>query len=414
MRNWFGPAAAWFRRILKRTSQTLVSSTDMSAVFNPADKPIDTDPQCVMRVFRRRRTQAKTALGLVLAGLLFAILFWGSLLLAGLLLVVPPELCAQSRPPAVTPTTFRASSDFVLVDALALNKRTGTPIDGLTAQDFQISEDGVPQTIAYFSRDQLSLSVIFLFDLTDSVRDALKPLAASAREVLARLKPQDEVAVMTFSSHLDLLQRFTTDHALAAAAIEKASDMKSPEATFIFEDIWEAAGEMEKATIPGSRRVLAFFTDGTANEQSPFARSLYGRQAPAHLHSEHEATERLLRSGAVVAALIETTPLTYRLISQDVNPLGWAMGGGSRLGDVRHYADQTGGPVLDTKKTEAPDRMAKLLDELRDRYTLGYKPSASRRAGSFCRIRLTLTREARLRLPPKTKPTIRVRIGYYR
>lgn len=325
-----------------------------------------------------------------------------------------PELCAQTSPSPVTPTTFHASSDFVLVDALALNKRTGAPIEGLTAQDFQITEDGIPQTIAYFGRDQLPLSIVFLFDLTDSVREALKPLAASANEVLARLKPQDEVAVMTLSSHLDLLQGFTTDHALAATAIEKASQMKSPEATFIFEDVWEAAGEAEKATISGSRRVLAFFTDGTANEQSPFARNLYGRHAPARLHTKDDATERLLRSGAVVAALIETTPLTDMLVSQDVNPLAWAMGGGTRVGDVRRYADQTGGPFLDTNKAEAPDRMAKLFDELRDRYTLGYKPSTAHRAGTFCRIRVNLTREARLRLPRRTKPALRVRIGYYR
>jgi VWFA-related protein len=376
----------------------------MSAFLNPADKPVDADPKCIMRVLRSPMAHDGAVLRVVRAGLLLPILLFANL----------PEFCAQTPLPAPAPTTFHAFSDFVLVDALALNKRTGAPIDGLTAQDFQISEDGVPQAIVYFSRDQLPLSVVFLFDLTDSVRDALKPLAASAHAVLARLKPQDEVAVMTFSSHLELLQGFTTDHALAAAAIEKASAMKSPEATFIFEDMWEASGEVENATIPGSRRVLAFFTDGTANEQSPFARSLYGKHAPAHLHSEHEATERLLRSGAVIAALIETTPLTYMLISQDLNPLAWAMGGGTRLGDVRRYADQTGGPFLDTNKAAAPDRMAKLLDELRDRYTLGYKPSTARRAGTFCRIRLTLTREGRLRLPAKTKPVIRVRVGYYR
>ncbi|MFZ0732134.1 MAG: VWA domain-containing protein [Candidatus Sulfotelmatobacter sp.] len=331
-----------------------------------------------------------------------------------LVLAVLPELCAQAPLSAAAPTTFHVASDFVLVDALALNKRTGAPIGALSAQDFQISEDGVPQAIAYFSRDQLPLSVVFLFDLTDSVRAALKPLAASAREVLAHLKPQDEIAVMTFSSHIDLLQRFTTDHALAAAAIEKASAMKTAEATFIFEDVWEAAEEAEKATIPGSRRVLAFFTDGTANQETPLVRRLYGKQAPTHLHTKDEATERLLRSGAVVAALIERTPLTDVLVSQDVNPFAWALGSGTRVGDVRRYADQTGGPFLNTKKTEAADRLAMLLDELRDRYTLGYKPSAAHPAGTFCRIRLTLTREARLRLPPGTQPVIRVRTGYYR
>ena len=55
----------------------------------------------------------------------------------------------------------------------------------LQRSDFRLSEDGVPQTITYFSQDRLPLSVAFLFDLTDTVRSALKPLAEGARKFWA-------------------------------------------------------------------------------------------------------------------------------------------------------------------------------------------------------------------------------------
>jgi VWFA-related protein len=332
----------------------------------------------------------------------------------GLTLALSAVARPQASPEPPAPVTFRVSSDTVLVDALVLDKRTEAPIGGLTAQDFRISEDGVPQRIDYFSRNRLPLSVVFLFDLTDSVRPALHPLAVSAREVLGHLKPQDEIAVVTFSSHTDLLQGFTTDHALAAAAIQKASTMKSEEATFIFEDVWQAAAEAEKATLPNSRRVLVFFTDGTANLATPLVRKCCGRQAPVYLHNRQEATERLFRSDAAVAALIEVTAATRYMLALDVNPLAWASGFGVRVGDIRHLADKTGGPVVHTSAGEAEERMDTLLDQLRDRYTLGYRPSASRPAGTFCRIRVQLTRAALWRLPPGTKAVVRARTGYYR
>jgi uncharacterized membrane protein len=71
---------------------------------------------------------------------------------------------------------------------------------------------------SYFSRDQLPLSVVFLLDLTETVQPILKPLAEGAVEILGHLKPQDQVAVMVFSSHTELLQDFTTDRQLAPEA----------------------------------------------------------------------------------------------------------------------------------------------------------------------------------------------------
>ncbi|MGB9418080.1 MAG: VWA domain-containing protein, partial [Acidobacteriaceae bacterium] len=160
---------------------------------------------------------------------------------------------------------IRVSTQFVVLDALVENKKTGQPIGNLEAKDFLLTEDGAPQKITYFTHDRLPLSVVFLFDLTETVQPVLKPLADGAREILSHLKPQDEVSVMVFSSHTELLQDFTTDRALAADAIEKASEMKTGEGTFIHEDMYEAVDQGMKSTIPDSRRVLVWLTDGTSN-----------------------------------------------------------------------------------------------------------------------------------------------------
>jgi VWFA-related protein len=309
---------------------------------------------------------------------------------------------------------MRVSSQLVLIDALVENEKTGDPLGTLEMNDFQILEDGKPQNISYFSHDQLPLSVVFLFDLTETVQPTLKPLAEGADQILKHLKPQDEVSVMVFSSHTESLQGFTTDRSLASAAIERASEMKSTEGTFIHEDMYEAIDQATKSTVPESRRVMVWLTDGTANFENSLTQKAIGQQAPARLHTKEEATDKLLHSGVVVAALIDRSAKTDAFMAvTDISPLSFIAGG--RLGDINKYADATGGPVLKTNKKEITARLSELLDQLRERYTLGYKPSTSRAPGSFCKLEVSLTPVAYQHGNSRKRDVlVRSRHGYYR
>jgi VWFA-related protein len=292
-----------------------------------------------------------------------------------------------AAPPSVSPT-IHIDAQLVLLDALVQNKKTGSAADTFSANDFQLAEDGVPQTITYCSRDQLPLSVVLLFDMTETVHAALEPLARAATEILGHLKREDEVAVMIFSSRTELLQDFTTNRALAADAIRTASWMADVEGTFLNEDMFEAVDQVMKARAPGNRRLLVWLTDGTANEENGFTRASIGQHAPAHLHSQAEAMTTLLQSGAVVSALIDRTAETNRAIMES------AMGGsGTRLGDIDQYAKATGGLILNTGAKEAAVRLALLIDQMRARYTLGFKPNHPAPQGKFCKLSLQISPE---------------------
>src|SRR5579862_928274 len=137
---------------------------------------------------------------------------------------------------AQTPV-YRVDVRMVVVDAQVLSKKTRHAARELKQNDFEIYEDNARQEITSFSQDTLPLSIVLLFDLTDSVRPVLKSLAEGATEALQHLKPEDEVAVMVYAASTQVLQEATTDRALAVAAIEKASRMKSDEAAFFNEGI---------------------------------------------------------------------------------------------------------------------------------------------------------------------------------
>jgi VWFA-related protein len=304
--------------------------------------------------------------------------------------------------------TIRVDTELVLLDVLVQNKKTGLPVDTLSAKDFQLSEDGVPQTISSFSRDQLPLSVVLLFDMTETVHAALGPLAQAGLEVLGHLKREDEVAVMIFSSRTELLQGFTTNRPLATDAIKTASWMADVEGTFLDEDMFEAVEQVMKAK-PGTRRVLVWLTDGTANQENAFTRATIGQHSPAHLHSQPEAMLRLLQSGAVVALLVDRTAETNRAIMSS----GMT---GTRLGDFDQYAKTTGGPILSTNTKQAADHLSLLIDQIRSRYTLGYKPAHVEPQGKFCKLGLQLSPEFFHDNPELRKQGLVVltRAGYYR
>jgi VWFA-related protein len=329
---------------------------------------------------------------------------------------VSGENATQASQPSsdFEPPLMRVSSQLVLIDALVENQKTSNPIPNLEAKDFQVLEDGKPQNISYFSQDRLPLSVVFLFDLTETVQASLKPLAEGAFRILKHLKPQDEVSIMVFSSHTEVLQGFTTDRAAASAAIEKASEMKSGQGTFIHEDMYEAIDQATKSTVPQSRRVMVWLTDGTANFQNSVTRKTIGQQAPVRLHTKEEATTKLLHSGVVVAALIDRSASTDAFMAvTDVSPFSFIAGG--RIGDINKYAELTGGPVLKSSKKEVTARLSELLDQLRERYTLGYKPSTEKAPGSFCKLEVSLTRDAYQRSHLRKRDVVvRSRHGYYR
>jgi VWFA-related protein len=322
-------------------------------------------------------------------------------------------LCAACLAPPYAPaqdiTTLRVSTQLVLLDASLQRKKTGQPIGDLTLADFALQEDGVPQQLTYLSQDRLPLSIVFLFDLTDSVQPILKSLAAGTREVLAHLKPEDEVAIMGFSSRTMLLQDFTTDRSLATAAVLKASQMEDHEGTFIHEDMYEAVDQALHAKIPASRRVLVWLTDGSANAQNNFSQKTMGEHSPQYLHSRQEATDKLIHSDVVTSALIERSSAGDAIVAL-------AYLGGGHMGDIHHYADLTGGPVLETSRPVVAARLAALIDELRQRETLGYKPTQTKPPGTYCKIKLQLSPSFFARHPEikRSDIVIRTRQGYYR
>lgn len=295
---------------------------------------------------------------------------------------------------------FRVDVQLVQVDVQVLEKKTGRPVGSLSKDDFQLYEDGVPQHLAEVSRDQLPLSVVLLFDLTFTVQPVLKHLAAGALDALQHLKPEDEIAVMVYSSTAQLLQDFTTDRSKVVAAIEKAGNMESGEAAYFNEAVFSASEQLAKAANPHSRRTIIWFTDNVPNIPS------------ARQHSAKDAMRHVLETGTVVFTLLERSAASdFFIVSFSRNPVFAPLRLHDPPGDVHKYAERTGGEVMKSSKDEVSARLAQMIDQIRTRYTIAYYPSGKQPKGTFCSLRVRISPETEKQ---KGKMLLRAKTGYYR
>src|ERR1700692_4207139 len=85
------------------------------------------------------------------------------------LLLMPQYAANQSV------ATFRAESRLVEVATTVLDHR-GHFVDGLDSKDFQILDNGQPQTIKYFANNNEALSCAIVLDTTGSMEKALPRL----------------------------------------------------------------------------------------------------------------------------------------------------------------------------------------------------------------------------------------------
>ncbi len=125
--------------------------------------------------------------------------------------------------------TFKASVDLVSVDILVTDR--GQPLTGLAPSDFDIRDNGVPQKVASLSGEgtsgtvtlrRIPLDVVLVFDVSGSMAgNRLEQLVDAGKGVLAKLRPDDRVALVTCSERTVIRQPLSSDTAAATRALDR-------------------------------------------------------------------------------------------------------------------------------------------------------------------------------------------------
>jgi Ca-activated chloride channel family protein len=246
---------------------------------------------------------------------------------------------------------FHVDVNLVLVDATVKTK-AGQVMADLKKDDFELREDGVAQKLEVFSRDELPLNVALVLDLSDSIGPFLGPLRDAATTALAALKPEDEVALFTFSTEAELRVPFTNDKTRIA---EQFNTFHAGGATNINDGIFVAAKYLLNAP-PKGRRVIILISDDVGT-------SAGGQGTPD-----------------IVTETIAADAVLYNLKIPGYNPPGTLFAASMIPGlvNIRKVMDQTGGEIFDVQDVAHLDAVFRaLIQRIKTRYTLGYYTQAN-------------------------------------
>jgi VWFA-related protein len=260
----------------------------------------------------------------------------------------------QAQEPEQGPV-IRVNVKLVLVDATVKSK-AGQVMAGLKQNDFELREDGVRQKIDIFNRDELPLNVALVLDLSDSIGPFLGPLREAANTALGSLKPEDEVALFTFSTEAQLRIPFTKNKSEIADAIKS---FQVGGATNINDGIFVAAKYFLNAP-PMNRRVIILISDDVGTDA--------GGQGTRDIVTEAIASDSVL----------------YNLKIPGYNPAGTLFAASMIPGlvNIRKVVEQTGGEIFNVPDIPHLDEVFRaLIERIKTRYTLGYYTQADAASG---------------------------------
>ena len=270
---------------------------------------------------------------------------------------------------------YRLVVDVDLVTVLAsVTTDRGALAAGLGRKDFRLFEDGTPQEIALFARESdRSLRLQLLFDSSLSITTELGSQQEAAIDFLrVVVKPGDRVSILQVSEDVVELVRETSRPKAMAKALRS---IRPRGGTSLYDAVYLAS---QALSLSRGRRVILIISDGTDTTSKI---------------SMEECLRQVLASEAVV----------YVLLAQPIKSEAGRNLAGER--SMIYLTRETGGKTFPVASPEAlRESLARIGEELRTQYLLGYYPRHEREPEKFRRIRIEVDLAG---------AQVRARSGYY-
>lgn len=281
---------------------------------------------------------------------------------------------AVSQEPPDTPV-FESRIESVRLDISVT--RDGEVVEDLTAEDFDVRDDGVPQEVELVAKDRRALEAVLALDVSSSVAGPrLALLEQAAATFVSDLSPRDAASVVAFSHHVSVLPAEPYDH----AGLRRAIGMLSAGGGTALNDAIVTALLRSDAR-RGSPMVLVF-TDG--------------RNSFNWLEDRH-----------VLSVAREMDAVVHGIVAGEPDGSGHGTAGRALPPHVellQELAGLTGGELLRVGRDDLAGAFDRILALVQGRYVLSYTPRGVKGAGWH---------ELRVRLR-RGSAVVKVRNGYRR
>jgi Ca-activated chloride channel homolog len=290
---------------------------------------------------------------------------------AGATTLVIPAILAGHAAIRQAPT-FRAETRLVVLHATVRNRR-GEVVTDLERNRFTVFENGRPQPIALFRRDDIPVSLGLVIDNSGSMRSRRARVEAAAMALARASNQQDETFVLNFADKVRVDVPFTSDVQMLEAGMTRLDSIGGT----ALRDALVAAERYMRQHGTRDRKVLVVITDGNDN---------------ASMASLAQVRAQMELSDTVVYAmgLVNTTdPSKANRARHELDDLT------ERTGGLAYYPS-----TLDDIDAVALD----LARQIRADYTIAYAPLNQVLDGSYRTLRVTVSGPDRL--------VVRTRAGY--
>lgn len=275
---------------------------------------------------------------------------------------------------------IKINTDLVVIP-VQISDRSGKPVSDIKKQEFRIFENGVEQEIAYFSNDEQPFTVALVLDMSYSSIFKLADIQNAALEFINQLRPDDRVMIVSFDEKVRILCEPTGNRKVMRLAIEGA---RIASGTALYQAIDTVLNE--KFSQVSGRKAIVLFSDGvdTMTDKS-----------------------KKLTPGKIVQQIGESDALVYPIqfdtyddvqkkrkesaqVFYDDNDRPYIVEmpkvKGEREEDyqeanefLKAAAWQSGGKIYRVSTSiNLKQAFAKIAEELRKIYSLGYYPSSER------------------------------------
>jgi hypothetical protein len=276
---------------------------------------------------------------------------------------------------AADPPTFHSKVSLVKADVYVYDRRSGAAILDLSADDFRVFDGNEPRTITNFGNEAVPLDLVFLLDVSGSVRETLSKVSDSAVAALSVLDEHDRASVMAFSKKTVLTQSLTNDAHAVARGIRAATSIQIGLDTDINQAVWTASDYLHDSR-GDARRAVLILTDNMQETHVP----------------DSLVDEQLADGGVILSGFLLRGPITLPHVTRP---------------GILGFARNTGGEIIEGNQPAA--RLAEMIRRIKLHYSIHFRPVETGSAKPR-NIRIELGPSARARHP---KAAIRSRRIYY-
>jgi Ca-activated chloride channel family protein len=290
-----------------------------------------------------------------------------------------PGVNARLAPEPIPAADLRVDVPLVLIP-VHVTTPLGVSVTDLNKESFRLFEDGAEQQITHFASEDAPLSIGVLFDASGSMKNKIAKSAEAVAAFFKTSNAEDEFFLIEFNERARLAVPFTQD---SDEIYKHVARTRALGRTSLLDAIHLGLAQMKNAR--NLRKALVIVSDGGDN------RSRY-------TESEVKAAMREADVQVYALGIFDPDDQPKRTREEKDGP--------RLLGEL---ADETGGrhyPVETLDKL--PELCARIGNELRNQYLLGYSPSNGADDGKYRHVKVTM-------IPPEGMPHLRAhhRQGYY-